>query len=268
VATKTARGVLALWLGALLLAGGTVEAVGANASETDTNAICPVMEGNPVDPNIFVEYEGKRVYFCCNRCKALFSEDPAAYLARLPQFAEADPVSQPESHVPSGLDVPAAPGQSAAPEVEREEANRLVRFLGKFHPVVVHFPIALLLTALLAEVLSVAVRKPVFSDMGRLCLVFGAISGLFAMALGFAAEGSVLFTGALDEALETHETLGIAATIAALATAIAAAWPVREARKRAMGWVYRMGLAASAVLVAATGYFGGTLVYGLNHFKW
>ena len=47
--------------------------------------ICPVM-GQPVDPNVFVEYEGKKVYFCCEDCKAQFQENPEKYIAELPQF--------------------------------------------------------------------------------------------------------------------------------------------------------------------------------------
>lgn len=46
---------------------------------------CPVM-GGPVDKNIFVEYQGKKVYFCCSQCKAEFEKDPAKYVAKLPQF--------------------------------------------------------------------------------------------------------------------------------------------------------------------------------------
>jgi YHS domain-containing protein len=47
---------------------------------------CPVM-GNPIDKSIFVEYRGKKVYFCCKGCPDVFQADPAKYLAKLPQFA-------------------------------------------------------------------------------------------------------------------------------------------------------------------------------------
>ncbi|MBP7049498.1 MAG: efflux RND transporter periplasmic adaptor subunit [Phycisphaerae bacterium] len=47
---------------------------------------CPVMEGNPIDPNIFVEYKGKRLYFCCRGCDKKFLADPEKYVAKLPQF--------------------------------------------------------------------------------------------------------------------------------------------------------------------------------------
>jgi len=50
---------------------------------------CPVMVGNKIDPDIYVDYKGKRVYFCCNSCKSSFIKEPEKYLPRLPQFASA-----------------------------------------------------------------------------------------------------------------------------------------------------------------------------------
>jgi YHS domain-containing protein len=49
--------------------------------------LCPVM-GNPIDKNIFVEYQGKKVYFCCKACPEKFLADPEKYVAKLPQFAK------------------------------------------------------------------------------------------------------------------------------------------------------------------------------------
>lgn len=48
---------------------------------------CPVM-GGPINKDIFIEYEGKKVYFCCNGCPDVFKADPQKYLAKLPQFAK------------------------------------------------------------------------------------------------------------------------------------------------------------------------------------
>ena len=41
--------------------------------------LCPVM-GGAIDTNVYVEHEGRRVYFCCEGCKAEFAKDPAKYL--------------------------------------------------------------------------------------------------------------------------------------------------------------------------------------------
>jgi YHS domain-containing protein len=55
------------------------------ASAVTEQTICPVM-GNKIDKNIFTEYKGKRVYFCCASCKGEFEKDPEKYVAKLPQF--------------------------------------------------------------------------------------------------------------------------------------------------------------------------------------
>jgi hypothetical protein len=56
----------------------------AAAAEQTT---CPVLDG-PINKDVFVEYQGKKVYFCCDSCKAVFEKSPEKYLAKLPQFAK------------------------------------------------------------------------------------------------------------------------------------------------------------------------------------
>ena len=59
---------------------------------------CPVM-GGKIDPNIYVDYQGRRVYFCCNACPPVFQQDPEKYLKKLDaelQGAAASPAA--ESH--------------------------------------------------------------------------------------------------------------------------------------------------------------------------
>ena len=51
-----------------------------------SNAYCPVMPDMQTNPEIFTDYKGKRVYFCCNNCKAAFAREPEKYLDQLPQF--------------------------------------------------------------------------------------------------------------------------------------------------------------------------------------
>lgn len=61
-----------------------VDTVTAVAGE---QTMCPVM-GGAIDKSIFVEYKGKKVYFCCEGCKDKFNEEPEKYLAKLPQFKQ------------------------------------------------------------------------------------------------------------------------------------------------------------------------------------
>jgi YHS domain-containing protein len=41
--------------------------------------VCPIT-GKKIDKSVYVDYEGKRVYFCCPGCKATFSKDPDKYV--------------------------------------------------------------------------------------------------------------------------------------------------------------------------------------------
>lgn len=46
---------------------------------------CPVM-GGKINKDIFVEYQGKKVYFCCPGCEPEFLKNPGKYLDKLPQI--------------------------------------------------------------------------------------------------------------------------------------------------------------------------------------
>jgi YHS domain-containing protein len=47
--------------------------------------VCPIM-GGAINKKYFVEYQGKKVYFCCPGCEKPFLENPEKYLDKLPQF--------------------------------------------------------------------------------------------------------------------------------------------------------------------------------------
>jgi len=56
-------------------------------SVTIQQSTCPIM-GRPINKDIFTEYKGKKVYFCCAGCKEKFEKEPEKYLDKLPQFKE------------------------------------------------------------------------------------------------------------------------------------------------------------------------------------
>ncbi len=57
------------------------------AAQVAEQTNCPVM-GGAIDKNIFVEYKGKKVYFCCKGCVAEFQKEPEKYVSKLPQSAQ------------------------------------------------------------------------------------------------------------------------------------------------------------------------------------
>ena len=54
-------------------------------ASTVEQTICPVM-GGAINKEIFTDYKGKKVYFCCASCKTEFEKNPEQYIAKLPQF--------------------------------------------------------------------------------------------------------------------------------------------------------------------------------------
>jgi hypothetical protein len=76
---------------AIVLAGYGI-ACAADAQVADAKAkdqpvkkqtMCPIMEGNPINTNLFVDVDGKRIYVCCKGCLAPVKQDAAKIIAKL-----------------------------------------------------------------------------------------------------------------------------------------------------------------------------------------
>ena len=63
---------------------------------------CPVM-GGKINRNVYADFEGKRVYFCCKGCIPEFNKEPAKYMKKLEvmgQSAETLPALKPQTTCP------------------------------------------------------------------------------------------------------------------------------------------------------------------------
>jgi YHS domain-containing protein len=49
--------------------------------------VCPI-SGEKIDKKIYSDYEGRRVFFCCRKCRSTFTADPMKYLKRLDMPAD------------------------------------------------------------------------------------------------------------------------------------------------------------------------------------
>jgi YHS domain-containing protein len=54
---------------------------------SDKQTVCPVMV-NKINPDIFVEYRGVKVFFCCPPCVEKFKADPDKYIPKLPSAVQ------------------------------------------------------------------------------------------------------------------------------------------------------------------------------------
>src|SRR5215831_10059000 len=48
-----------------------------------TNKMCPVMTDQPTRADRFVDYQGKRIYFCCDKCIERFKREPAKFIGNV-----------------------------------------------------------------------------------------------------------------------------------------------------------------------------------------
>ncbi len=49
-----------------------------------TPVACPVQHGK-INKDLYVDYQGQRIYFCCKECIPIFQKNPEAYLERMRQ---------------------------------------------------------------------------------------------------------------------------------------------------------------------------------------
>lgn len=128
------------------------------------------------------------------------------------------------------------------------------------HPMVVHFPIALLLTSCLFEALALRWRGEPFRETSLSLLVVGVLAAGAALITGHAAEEAVEQSSIPKQAIDIHEQLGFATFwlfLVLLGLRLAMRWGwMREQPKLTLA----VGLGGSVLLLAAS-YFGGDLVY-------
>jgi uncharacterized membrane protein len=133
---------------------------------------------------------------------------------------------------------------------------------GRVHPLLVHFPIGLVLIAAVAELVSLTARFPAWHAVAAANIRAGA-----AFAVASAAAGWILASSRFVEAssaLEWHRWLGAAGTVAVVAAALATVDMDRSPRRL---WLYRIALFWAAALVAVTAHLGALLVWGADFLR-
>ncbi len=322
VAYRMALGALVL----ILVAIASVPTYAQGDLAEVTNTTCPVTAGEPVDPTKYLDHDGRRVYFCCDRCLNRFKANPSRYADGL---ARVMPVSAPETNDTSGgvslslastaseanhteghdhdstdehshmgaehrdevssvaqenqnheHTTGAAPrpgaGEAAlldaghdhsAHEVQGESSflARAVNWIGKSHPPATHFPIGLLTAAAFAELLFMRTKRPLFDNAAQFCVWLGAGGAVSAAVLGWCFAGFYL----VDDTwiLTTHRWLGTSVALLSLVVAGLSIVSHREGQAKRRP-AYRATLFLTVSLVGATGFLGGAMIYGINHYAW
>jgi uncharacterized membrane protein len=138
--------------------------------------------------------------------------------------------------------------------------------LGRLHPVLLHFPVALLVLGAVLEAVR-GFRESEFLGRAVAGLFgLGALAALLAVGSGWLLAAHEHMRADQHDILELHRWLAVATAIwAVLAWLAARAW--RDAITPGKIWTRRLVAALTFVLIAASGHFGAVLVWGKDWFS-
>lgn len=141
-----------------------------------------------------------------------------------------------------------------------EESSWVLQFLGRLHPLAVHFPIGVLVVALFFESLTIGGKRQSLREGIRLMVFSGAIFALLSAALGWLLSVQDDYTG---ELVLDHRNIGIATAILAIITTLL----LRATQKGQLPnfFVYRTGLFVTVVVLTIAGHLGATLTHGEDY---
>lgn len=138
--------------------------------------------------------------------------------------------------------------------------------IGKLHVLLVHFPIALALSAVLADFLWATTRKDYFRICGMYCLVLAAVSVIPTAFTGDQLLDTVESGLTPDNLKMAHIHKNLAITSLALVIAAAVIRGIQKNRPQKV-WlvIYSILIVLILGFITATGHYGGMLVFGKDY---
>ena len=128
------------------------------------------------------------------------------------------------------------------------------------HPMLVHFPIALLFASVLFDILATWVKRETFRDGALWLLVLGLLGGIAAAITGDWAEEMAEQAGIAESLIDTHETFAVA-TLGIFGVLLLGRLLLRNQLTTKTAIPYFLVAAIGLGTLSATGHFGGDLVY-------
>ena len=134
----------------------------------------------------------------------------------------------------------------------------LWQFFGRLHPMIVHFPIGLLVVVLVLEAFALRRKRDELRPAINLLLVIGAVSAILSVAFGWLLKTQDDYSG---ELLEIHQWVGIVTAILAIITAYLHQ-QIWNNKRAGLLKAYRSVLIFSVLGVAVAGHYGAELTHG------
>lgn len=136
-----------------------------------------------------------------------------------------------------------------------------LHWIGTFHFVILHFPIALTMMTVAAELLFIWYRKPLFDQAAYFMILAVAIWAPPTALLGYALSYNVVYSGINHDLFLWHRYFGSITAVLAILTAYLRFAYVNQ--KSQSLTTYYISLFFLFLTVSLTGVFGGSLAFGI-----
>jgi uncharacterized membrane protein len=133
----------------------------------------------------------------------------------------------------------------------------LLRFLGRLHPLVVHFPVGLLVAGLFLEMLTIGGKRHGLKEGAHWIIYLGVLTALLSTVLGLLLRNVDDYAGAL---VQSHQFAALVTT--ALGMLTAALLFVARKGPSPNYLAYRSALALTVLSLTFTGHLGAQLTHG------
>lgn len=142
--------------------------------------------------------------------------------------------------------------------MEEGRPTTWTQWVGSFHLIFLHFPIALINMLAISECLFTWYRRPIFEFSSKFLLVSAAIIAPPTALLGLIYSYSASYYGLMETFLMWHMWLGIGTATFTVILAF-----IRE--RMGISKLYYTSLALLVLMINATGFFGGGMTFGPYH---
>ncbi|NGX54599.1 MAG: hypothetical protein KR126chlam2_00213 [Chlamydiae bacterium] len=153
-------------------------------------------------------------------------------------------------------------GKHLPNQIQAWDYGKWIKWIGNYHPIALHFPIALIIMTAIAELIGIKSRSPIFKQAARFMIIAAAITALPTALLGLAYGYDVSYDETLSLLFWWHRFLGLSTAALAIITAC---FKELHIRKKIGVVAYAISLALLVILVIITGYLGGEMTFGLFH---
>jgi uncharacterized membrane protein/mono/diheme cytochrome c family protein len=131
----------------------------------------------------------------------------------------------------------------------------VTEFLGRFHPVLVHLPIGILLIGLMLQLLSVKEQYKISNEVIKIVLLCGTVTAILSCLTGYMLSLSGDYEGPL---VTWHMWMGLTVAFASIVLCI-------RILKKQYGIIHKTTSLSLLMLIIITGHLGGSLTHGSDY---